>query len=443
MTIAEVRERVRATGLLAPGTPVVAMLSGGRDSVCLLDVAVALCGAGSVHALHVNYGVRDEAAGDESACRELCEGLGVDLIVARSGRGPDAVGNFHAWAREFRYREARELAQRLEQAGVAGPSGGGPLPTPTEAPGEVEGGDVEGGEVEEREVEEGEVQGDEVQEGEVQGDEVEGGEVQEGEVEEGEAPSGGAAAELPGEADGGVEEVLGEVSKQAPPRVRVGHPIFESPTILIATGHTATDQVETILYRLAASPGRRALLGMLVSEGRLVRPLLALTREQTASYCRERGLSWREDASNDSEQYARARVRHGLVRALDAVHPAAQANVLRTAELLREETEVLDALVEAELAGRASIPIERLRELAPAMRRLVVIRLAEDATGTFVPQAGERVAEILALGARGGRCELHVGGLAGAVIERGELSMVAISPRQQHESKHGSTAPDV
>ena len=336
MSVAEVRERVRATGLLAEGSRVVAMLSGGRDSVCLLDLAVALCGAGSVHALHVNYGARKEAATDESSCRELCEGLGVDLIVARSGRSPDAVGNFHGWAREVRYREARELAERLEQVGMEG------------------------------------------------------------------------------------------ASKQAAPRVRVGG------TVLVATGHTATDQVETILYRLAASPGRRPLLGMPAHEGRLVRPLLALTREQTADYCRERGLSWREDDSNDSLSYARARVRHGLLPALDAIHPAARANVLRTAVLLREETEVLDALVETELAGRASIALERLRELPSALRRLVVIRLAEDAAGTFVPQAGERVAEILALGLRGGRAELHVGGLASAVIEGGELRMVAIPPREQH-----------
>jgi hypothetical protein len=58
MTAAEVRERVRAGGLLSSGHGVVAMLSGGRDSVCLLDVAVALCGAEQVHALHVNYGLR-------------------------------------------------------------------------------------------------------------------------------------------------------------------------------------------------------------------------------------------------------------------------------------------------------------------------------------------------------------------------------------------------
>jgi tRNA(Ile)-lysidine synthase len=198
---------------------------------------------------------------------------------------------------------------------------------------------------------------------------------------------------------------------------------------LIATGHTASDQVETILYRLAASPGRRALLGMVAAEGRLVRPLLTVTREQTAAYCRAAGLSWREDQSNLDERYARTRVREGLLPALRAVHPAAESNVLRTAELLREETDLLEELVAAELAGRSQIAIARLRELHPALARQLVVRLAEQAAGTYVPQAGSRVQELIALGLRGGRAELHLGGLAGAVIEDGVLSMVKLPPR--------------
>jgi tRNA(Ile)-lysidine synthase len=316
----EVREAVRAGGLLAQDRPLVAMLSGGRDSVCLLDVAVALCEPGDVSALHVNYGLREEADVEERHCVALCGQLGVALEVVREQRPAPAErsaaggsGNLQAWARDVRYRAAERMA--------------------------------------------------------------------------------------------------------------------EGTDALVATGHTASDQVETILYRLAASPGRRALQGMVASEGRLIRPLLGVTREQTRAYCQERGLGWCEDESNDSVRYARARVRHGLVGALRAVHPAAEANVLRTASLLREETELLDGLVSAELAGRDSVEIARLQEMPAALARLVVVRLAEDATGAYVPQAGDRVGEILALHARGGSAELHVGGQAGAVIRGGLLSMRRLPPR--------------
>jgi tRNA(Ile)-lysidine synthase len=387
MTVEEVRERVRREGLLALGVPVVSMLSGGRDSVCLLDVAVALCGAERVRALHVNYGLRAEADDDECHCRELCELLGVEIEVVHASRGEEAVGNMHAWARELRYAAAGELAARLDGGIEVSAEGSG---VGVSAEGSGVGISAEGSGV-------------------------------------------GISAE--GISAEGVPRARTQAMRAQAMRAQA----MRAQAALVATGHTASDQVETILYRLAASPGRRALLGMSASEGRLVRPLLGLTRQQTAAYCLERELAWREDASNDSEHYARARVRHGLVAALDAVHPAAQANVLRTAELLREETELLDALVDAELAGRASIAIERLRRLPPALQRLVVIRLAEEAAATFVAQAGERVEEILALGARGGRAELHVGGLASAVIERGELRMVAIPPREQHGP---TAAPD-
>jgi tRNA(Ile)-lysidine synthase len=165
------------------------------------------------------------------------------------------------------------------------------------------------------------------------------------------------------------------------------------------------------------------------AEGRLVRPLLGLTREQTAAYCEARGLRWRDDESNADERFARVRVRKRLVPALRAVHPAAEANVLRTAWLLREETELLDGLVDAELAGADSIALARLRALPAALARMVVIRLAENAVGSYVPQAGERVGELLALGEHGGRAELHVGGQAGAVVEAGALSMHRLAPR--------------
>ena len=87
-----VEERVRAGGLLAG--LVVVLLSGGRDSVCLLDLAVRL--AGPVTALHVNYGLREEADADEAHCAALAERLGAAFEVRRPG---PPRGNVQAWAR--------------------------------------------------------------------------------------------------------------------------------------------------------------------------------------------------------------------------------------------------------------------------------------------------------------------------------------------------------
>jgi tRNA(Ile)-lysidine synthase len=263
--------------------PVVVLLSGGRDSVCLLHLAVQQ--AGPVTALHVNYGLRPEADEDEAFCRALCERLGVPLVVHRAG---PPEGNVQAWARELRYREAAKL---------------GPV---------------------------------------------------------------------------------------------------------VATGHTATDQVETVLYRLAASPGRRALLGIRDRPG-VIRPLLSWTREETAAYCREHGLTWREDPTNESDAYARNRVRNELLPALRSLHPAAEANILRTLEILRDEAEVLDSLIDTDP------DVARIAALPPALRRLTVQAIAGR------PPVAARADEILALGSRGGTATLDLGDGLRAVVEYGKL----------------------
>src|SRR5205823_2916305 len=87
-----------------------------------------------------------------------------------------------------------------------------------------------------------------------------------------------------------------------------------------AAAHTASDQAETVLYRLAVSPGGRALLGMAPRRGRLVRPLLEAGGEDTREYCRERGLSWREDPTNADPRFARTRLRHEVLGALRFEH---------------------------------------------------------------------------------------------------------------------------
>jgi tRNA(Ile)-lysidine synthase len=303
VTEGDIVELVRADGLLRRDAPVVVLCSGGRDSVCLLDLAVRIAGADRVTAMHVNYGLRAAADGDERLCRDLTERVGGEFVVRRAGPPPTA-GNLQAWARGLRYAEAERLAA-------------------------ARGADV-------------------------------------------------------------------------------------------AAGHTATDQAETILYRLATSPSRRALVGMEPRTGRLVRPLLRVTRADTTAYCRERGLPWREDASNATDAYARNRVRSGLLPALRAIHPAAEENVVALAQSLRSEGAVLDALADEVLAGRSEIALARLRELPVALRRLVVQRLADRARGGLAPGIGARADELAGLSERG-TVTLDLGHGIRAIAEYGVL----------------------
>ena len=293
---AAVEARVAAGGLLRG--PVLVLLSGGRDSVCLLDLAVRL--AGPVSALHVDHGLRDAARADATHCQALCARLGVPLAVRRPARAP---GNVQAWGREARYAEAEALAR-------------------------------------------------------------------------------GTGA-------------------------------------LVATGHTATDQVEGVLLRLATAPGRRALLGMPARAGRIVRPLLEVTREETAAYCSERGLPWREDASNADS--ARGRLREAVLPVLRELHPAAEANVLRTLALLRDEAEVLDAAL-----GDLGEAVD-LAALPPALARLALQRLADAAADGRAPAVAGHLPAVLALPREGTRA-IDLPGSLRAVSEYGRVRVVRAQP---------------
>jgi tRNA(Ile)-lysidine synthase len=192
-----------------------------------------------------------------------------------------------------------------------------------------------------------------------------------------------------------------------------------------AAAHTASDQAETVLYRLATSPGRRALLGMRPRRGRLVRPLLEVTREDTEAYCRAQGLVWREDSSNDDPRFARARVRHDLLPALRSVAPGAELTIAETARQLADEAEVLDAAAADALAGLGGGPaveLGRLHALPPAVARLVLRSLAEEAAGERRSLSRAEADAVLALGGgRGGSATIDLGGGLRATAEYGVL----------------------
>ena len=118
---------------------------------------------------------------------------------------------------------------------------------------------------------------------------------------------------------------------------------------LRATGHTASDQVETVLYRLASSGSIRGIKAR--REDGVVRPLLTVWREETAAYCRANGLAFRTDSSNP--ETLRGLIREQLVPILRRLHPAGEQNIARLAEERPRLPRQLEGTLLALLADRA------------------------------------------------------------------------------------------
>jgi tRNA(Ile)-lysidine synthase len=130
---------------------------------------------------------------------------------------------------------------------------------------------------------------------------------------------------------------------------------------LRATGHTASDQVETILYRLVASGSTRGI--KLRREDGVVRPLLALWRTETEAYCRAESLPFRSDSSNPGT--TRGVIRSEILPALRRLHPAAEENILA---LARERPRLPRGLERALLELLASREGSRSVDLGPALK---------------------------------------------------------------------------
>jgi tRNA(Ile)-lysidine synthase len=164
----------------------------------------------------------------------------------------------------------------------------------------------------------------------------------------------------------------------------------------VLLGHTRDDQAETVLLGLARGAGARALAGMPAQRGRFRRPLLGVARATLREACTAQGLEPWDDPHNADPAYARARVRHQAMPALeDALGPGVAAALARSAAQLTADCDALDELAAAEswriappsppVAGEPAdgtgqavvvLDIDGLAELAAAVRSRVLRQAA-------------------------------------------------------------------
>ncbi len=152
---------------------------------------------------------------------------------------------------------------------------------------------------------------------------------------------------------------------------------------LIATAHTADDNAETMVMRLVRGTGLKGLGGISPKRGRLIRPMLDVTRQQVLEFLEEYHLPHVEDGSNREDRFLRNRLRHGVMPQLVRENPRLAENLSATAQRLRQEEELLLELSLREKTNR----VDQLQKLHPALRRRVLSLLLED-WGCREPDAG-------------------------------------------------------
>jgi tRNA(Ile)-lysidine synthase len=146
----------------------------------------------------------------------------------------------------------------------------------------------------------------------------------------------------------------------------------------IAVGHTANDQAETVLMWLLRGTGLAGLAGMpYAREDRIIRPLLAATREEVVAYLDREGLTYRRDSSNEKPLYHRNRIRKELLPVITRLAPAAVRVLQRQADVLREDEHFLGGvtgdlvrtLVSHDSRGAQRVDRQAFIELPVALQR--------------------------------------------------------------------------
>ena len=196
----------------------------------------------------------------------------------------------------------------------------------------------------------------------------------------------------------------------------------------VAVGHTANDQVETVLMHFLRGSGLSGLGGMdffslpnpWSTEIALIRPLLSTWRGEIQSTLDQTGLKPTQDESNQDLQFLRNRLRLELIPYLDQLNPGVQKRILQTADILSAEETIIDRLINEiwsdilRIEGLDSIAVDRTRfgtQPLAIRRRLIRRMIATIRPGLrdFDFEAVERALKFVTESTRSGLCDLAAG----------------------------------
>lgn len=144
--------------------------------------------------------------------------------------------------------------------------------------------------------------------------------------------------------------------------------------VYIATAHTRSDNLETVLFRLTRGTGLAGLCGIPASRGKIIRPLLSWTREEIEQYCKENGLSFVTDSTNRDVTYSRNRIRHRVVPELKKINPQLEGTFAHTISVLSEENDFIEQEARKEYVtriGADGLLCQGMEALHPALRKRI------------------------------------------------------------------------
>ena len=297
--------------MVGEGSRVLAAVSGGADSMCLLEVLRELRDRAGLQiaVLHVHHGLRESADGDLLYVAKYCEDAGIPfeaVHVDAAGYAASCGLSVEEAARKLRYEALEQAAERWDR-------------------------------------------------------------------------------ELLLMRD---EELLTRQDREGFSRQDRELPSPVQEECRIAVAHHIEDQAETVLFNLVRGSRLTGLRGMLPVNGRIIRPLLTCSREEIEEFLKVRGISWREDETNEDVRYSRNLIRKEVMPLLEQINISAREHIARAAEEAAETEEFLREQTER-AAGKCisrgeyfvSVSVPELMREPPLIRRRVIYCVIADVAG--------------------------------------------------------------
>lgn len=145
----------------------------------------------------------------------------------------------------------------------------------------------------------------------------------------------------------------------------------------VATAHTASDNLETMIFNLVRGTSLKGLCGIPTKRGIFIRPLILCTRQNVEDYCKQNNLSFVTDSTNLCDDYSRNKIRHNVIPVLKGINSSAEESALRTSQSLMEDNSYLENISEEILFKNLcdnGLSVKDCENIAPAIFKRVIKR---------------------------------------------------------------------
>lgn len=195
----------------------------------------------------------------------------------------------------------------------------------------------------------------------------------------------------------------------------------EEESVKIATAHTLSDNIETLIMRLASGASLKGLCGIPPTRENIIRPLIEVKREEIEKYCKENNLSFVDDSSNFERDYTRNKIRLDIIPMLKSLNPNFENTAARTLNLLKNDEEFLEKETEKALKSSS---LNEIINLPMALKSRALLKIIKSFTQERIEEKHIKSLENLIIKKSGKIC---IPGSKMLELKNGEITLCAPS----------------